>query len=59
MELGQGFLAQIAALLQAHPLAQSQLKRVELLAELSAWGGDALMDPQLLLLLGVQGRSCH
>ena len=59
MELGEGFLAQIATLLQAHPLAQSQLKRVELLAELSAWGGDALMDPQLLLLLRVQGRSCH
>jgi len=59
VQLGQGFLAQIAALLEAHPLTQPQLKWVELFAEFRTWGGDALVDPQLLLLLGAQGRRRH
>ena len=51
MQLGQGFLAEIAALVEAEPIAQTKLERIERLAQFSVSSGDALAQTQPIVQL--------
>tara|TARA_E500000178_G_scaffold65172_1_gene62235 strand:+ start:4171 stop:4779 length:609 start_codon:yes stop_codon:yes gene_type:complete len=57
VELGQGLLTQIAALLKAEPRPQSQLQWIERITQLSASGRNALTQAQPLLLRSGDGLN--